>query len=307
VHPFRFGVQLSRAESAAEWRALVRRIEDLGFSTVYMPDHLDDQWSPLVALTVAAEATARLRVGTLVLCNDFRHPQLLAREAATLDLLSGGRFELGLGAGWMTTDYDASGLPLDPPAVRVARLAEAVEVIRALWTGGPTDAAGDHYRLTAASGYPAPAGVPTLLIGGGSRHVLTLAGRHADVVGVNPALTAGAIGAEVLASAQADQYDQRLDWVRAGAGDRYDEIELQILTFLVQVVPDRQRVFDELAPVLGVAPTEIAESPIGLVGTVAEIVDTLQDRRRRWGFSSWVIHQHEVEAFAPVVARLAGT
>lgn len=307
MHPFRFGVQVSRAADPAAWRDLARRVEALGYSTLFMPDHLDDQWAPLVALTVAAEATTTLRVGTLVLGLDYRHPLLVAKEAATLDLLSGGRLELGIGAGWMTADYEQSGIPLDPAGTRVARLGEAVAVLEQLWRDGRSDHAGRHYRLAGASGFPAPTGGgPRLLIGGGGRRVLELAARHADIVGVNPSLAAGVVGPDAVTSARAERYDARLEWVRAAAAGRFERIELQALTFLVHVGDDAHRVLDEVAPAVGLAPDDLAASPIALVGSVAEIVDRLEERRRRWGFSYWVVHEAEVEAFAPVVARLTG-
>ena len=140
---FRFALQVSKAASPAAWRELARKAEDLGYSTLYVPDHLDDQWAPMIAATVAAEATTTLRVGTLVLDNDFRHPVVLAKEAATLDVVTGGRFEFGLGAGWMTTDYEQSGIPMDAPSVRVARLAESLAIMRALWRDGSASFTGD--------------------------------------------------------------------------------------------------------------------------------------------------------------------
>ena len=153
---FRFALQASGAASPAAWRELAHKVEDLGFSTLYVPDHLDDQWAPMLAAAAAADATTTLRVGTLVLDNDFRHPVVLAKEAATLDVVTGGRFEFGLGAGWMTADYERSGIPMDRPSVRVARLAESLEIMRAMWRDGSATFAGDHYRVTAAPGRPNP-------------------------------------------------------------------------------------------------------------------------------------------------------
>ncbi len=307
MHPFRFAVQVSGANSGPRWRDLARQIEDLGYSALFMPDHLDEQWSPLVALTVAAEVTTTVRIGTLVLGNDYRHPVVLAREAATLELLSEGRLELGLGAGWMTSDYEQAGIDLDPPAVLIDRLGEAVTIVKELWREGSCHYLGDHYRPNGVSGYPAPRSGPALLIGGGSRRVLTLAGREADIVGVNPRLTAGFIGPEMIASALPEAYDQRLAWVREGAGDRFEELELQCLTFLVRVVDNGRQLVEELAPAFQMTVDQAADAPVALIGTVDEIVGTLQARRRRWGLSYWVVHQAELEDFAPVVARLAGT
>ena len=217
---FRFALQASGAASPAAWRDLARKTEDLGYSTLYVPDHLDDQWAPMVAVTVAAEATTTLRVGTLVLDNDFRHPVLVAKEAATLDIVTGGRFEFGLGAGWMTTDYEQSGIPMDKPSVRVARLAESLAIIRAMWHDGSATFAGEHYSVLAATGTPAPVtpGGPPLVIGGGSRRVLALAGEFADIVSIVPSLNAGHIGPEVAAESIAEKYTDRVRWVREAAG-----------------------------------------------------------------------------------------
>jgi probable F420-dependent oxidoreductase len=309
MHPFRFGVQLSRAPSARAWRDTARKIEDLGYSTLFIPDHFDDQFGPLAALTVAAESTTTLRVGSLVFGNDYRHPVVLAKEIATLDLLSEGRVEFGLGAGWMTSDYDQAGLPLDPPATRIDRMAESLAVMRSLWSGGVTTVDGDHYRVRGLSGTPSPArpGGPPVIIGGGGRRVLRLAAAHADIVGVNPNLAAGAIGPDVIATAVPAAYDERLAWLRQAAGARFDELELQCLTFAVQVVPDGPAVLERLAALFGMSVDDVAGSPVALIGSVDGIVETLEERRRRWGFSYVVVHEAELDAFAPVVARLAGS
>lgn len=308
MRAFRFGVQLSSAASGSAWRDLVRRVEDLGYSSVYLPDHFGDQLAPMVALAAAAEATTRLRVGTLVLGNDYRHPVVLAKEAATLDLLSDGRLELGIGAGWMTTDYEQSGIVLDAPATRVERLAESVAVMKALWSGS-CSFKGRHYTIDEAVGAPLPVQQPhpALVIGGGSRRVLELAGREADVVGLNPRLTEGFIGPQSLASITPAHYDERLAWVRAGAGSRFDDLELQCLTFFVRVVPNGPEVREDLARMFSVPVEEASQVPLALVGSAEEIVEQLAERRRRWGMSYWVVHEAELDAFAPVVAALAGT
>jgi len=308
VKPFRFGVQLSTAASGKEWRDLARQIESLGYSSLLLPDHLGDQLAPMVALTSAAEATTSLRVGTLVLDNDFRHPLVLAKEAATLDLLSEGRLELGIGAGWMVTDYDESGIAYDPPGVRVSRLSEAVDILRALWVDGKCDYEGTHYRLSGAQGLPrphSPAG-PALVIGGGSPKVLDLAARKADIVGVNPNLRAGVIGPGIAAEVLASRYDEKVSWVRAAAGDRWGEFEMQCLCFIVQVGTDRDEAVRNIAPMFGLPEEDAGSVPIALVGTVDQICETIQERRERWGFNYWVVHQLEMEAFAGVVEALDG-
>jgi len=307
--PFRFGVQLSNASSGAAWRDLARTIEGLGYSTLFIPDHFEDQFGPLVAMTVAAEATTDLRVGSLVFGNDYRHPIVLAKEIATLDLVSEGRVEFGLGAGWMTTDYERSGIAHDPPGERITRMAESLAIMKSLWSTGAATFEGEYYRITGAVGAPLPhrRPHPPIIIGGGGKRVLGIAAREADIVGVNPSLAAGYVGPEVLETTTAEYYEERLGWIREAAGERFDELELQVLTFLVQVVPDRVDALDRLAQMMGVTPEQVAGSPIALIGTVEQIIECLVERRERFGFSYVVVHEAEMEAFAPVVAALAGT
>lgn len=307
--PFRFGVQLSRAPSGHAWRELARRIEGLGYSTLFIPDHFEDQFGPLVALTVAAEATTTLRVGSLVFGNDYRHPMVLAKEVATLDLVSEGRVEFGLGAGWMTADYEQAGLDEDPPAVRIDRMEESLAVMKELWSTGSCTFDGKYYRIDGATGEPRPhqSPHPTIVIGGGGPRVLRIAAREADVVGVNPSLAAGVVGPEVLAGTTPADYDRRVEWVRNAAGERFADLELQCLTFLVQIVPDRDKAIARLAAALSVTDEHVAGTPIALIGTVEQIVDTLRARRERFGFSYIVVHEAEMEALAPVVAELTGT
>ena len=306
---FRFALQASSAASPRAWRDLARKAEDLGYSTLYVPDHLDDQWAPMVAVTVAAEATTTLRVGTLVLDNDFRHPVLVAKEAATLDIVTGGRFEFGLGAGWMSTDYVQSGIPLDKPSVRVARLAESLAIIRAMWRDGSATFSGVHYSVTDAAGTPVPVtpGGPPIVIGGGSRRVLTLAGQYADIASIVPSLDAGYIGPEVAAEAVVEKYTDRVGWIREAAGDRAGDIELQCWTAAVQVVPNRAEVTASLAALFNLTPEQLEATPLALIGTAEEIVEQLRARRVALGFSYIVVHEAEMDALSPVIAELAGT
>ncbi len=306
---FRFALQASNAASPAAWRDLARKAEDLGYSTLYVPDHLDDQWAPMIAATVAAEATTTLRVGTLVLDNDFRHPVVLAMEAATLDIVTGGRFEFGLGAGWMTIDYQRSGIPMDAPSVRVARLAESLAIMRALWRDGSATFSGEYYQVTDAPGTPVPTtpGGPPLVIGGGSRRVLTLAGEFADVVSIVPSLQAGYVGPEVAAESVVEKYADRVRWAREAAGERAGDLELQCWTVAVQVVPHAAEVVASLAPLFDLTPEQLRAAPLALIGTVGEIAEQLRTRREELGFSYIVVHEAEMEALAPVIAELAGT
>jgi probable F420-dependent oxidoreductase len=306
---FRFAMQASGAASRDAWRDLARKCEDMGYSTLYVPDHLDEQWAPMIACAVAAEATTSLRVGSLVLDNDFRHPVVAAREAATLDVVTGGRFEFGIGAGWLTADYDQSGIPMDRPSVRIARLAESLEIMRSLWQTGTATFSGEHYRVTGAQGSPAPVtpGGPPLVIGGGGRRVLTLAGRYANVVSVVPSLAAGYIGPEVAAESVLDRYHERVRWAREAAGERAGDLELQCWTAAVQVVPNADEVVESLAPLFDLTPDQLRAAPLALIGTAPEIAETLRKRREELGFSYIVVHEAEMDALAPVIAELAGT
>jgi probable F420-dependent oxidoreductase len=306
---FRFALQASGAASPDAWRDLARKTEDLGYSTLYVADHLDDQWAPIVAVTVAAEVTTTLRVGTLVLDNDFRHPVVLAKEAATLDVVTGGRFEFGIGAGWLRTDYEQSGITMDQPSVRVARLAESLAIMRAMWRDGTATFEGNHYRVAGALGTPAPVtpGGPPIVIGGGSRRILHLAGECADIVSVVPSLAAGYVGPEVAAAAVVERYIERVQWARDAAGERAADLELQCWTVTVQVVPNASEVVESTAPLFGLTSDQLRAAPVALIGTAGEIVETLRKRREELGFSYIVVHEAEMDALAPVIAELAGT
>lgn len=308
--PFRFGIQCSSPPdvSRSSWAALARRLEDMGVHRMTVSDHLDDQLAPMTALMAAADATTTLTVGALVLCNDYRHPAVMAKEAATLDILSDGRFELGMGAGWMTTDYEGAGIPLDPPSVRIARLEEAVQVVQGLFSPGPCTFHGEHYRVEGLSGSPKPLRehVP-LVIGGGGRKVLELAGRHADVVGLNPILAKGVIDADAGPSATEAATVEKLRWVAAAAGDRYAAIELQTRIHVALVTDDRAGTADAMAPFFGVPPDEALRSPHALCGTVDQIVDDLVERRESLGISAIGLSLSDLDAMAPVIERLAGT
>lgn len=309
VHPFRFGIQCKGPAEPGAWRALARKAEDLGWSTLTMADHFDEQLAPVPALMAAADATTALRVGTMVLANDYRHPVVVAKEAATLDLLTSGRFELGIGAGWMTSDYDAAGIPLERPGVRVGRLAEALTVLRGLWADGPFTHDGDHYQVTDLDGRPVPhtPGGPPIAVGGGGERVLRLAAREADIVAINVSLAAGVIDERAFPDGTPEATDQKLAWIRESAGDRFDELQLQVRVHVAMVTNDRQAVIDELAPAFGLTPDQAARTPHALVGTVEEICDQLVERRDRWGISCLGMSDDQLDAFAPVVARLAGT
>lgn len=310
LRPFRFSVQCSSPTKVdvESWRALARRCEDLGYSTLTVSDHLDEQVGPIAALMSAADATTTLRVGAMVFCNDFRHPVALAKEAATLDALSGGRFEFGLGAGWLRTDYDRAGIELDPAGVRIGRMAEAIEVIKGLWTGKPLHFAGEHYRIAGLVGTPVPVQSPLpVFIGGGGDKMLTLAGRQADIVGLNATMTTGQVDSSIGLDATVEATERKLAVVRAAAGDRFAELDLHTRVHFALVTDERQEVAEALASGFGLEPTDALLSPHALVGTVDQLVDDLVERRERFGINVIGLPLDAMEQLAPVVARLAGT
>jgi probable F420-dependent oxidoreductase len=309
ARPFRFGIQVAAPYDAKGWVALARQSEDLGYATFTMPDHFSQQLAPMPALMAAADATEHLRIGALVFANDYRHPVVLAKELATIDVLSSGRVEIGIGAGWMASDYGASGIPYDPPGVRIDRLEEALAVIKGALAEGPFSFSGKHYTVRDYDGQPLPVQrpYPPVLIGGGGPRLLSLAAREADIVGINGTLTSGTIGPEALASMSYGTVADRIEVVRAAAGERIGEIELNIRSFFVSVTEDAATVIDNMAAWVKVEPAVIATSPFALVGTVNEITETLLRRRDELGFSYVIVGPGEVEAFAPVVAALTGT
>ncbi|MDQ6840495.1 MAG: TIGR03621 family F420-dependent LLM class oxidoreductase [Actinomycetota bacterium] len=309
-HPFRFGVQVTSASDGKAWAALAGKAEDLGFSSLFLPDHFGDQLATVPGLMAAADATTTLRVGALVWDNDYKHPVVLAKEAATIDVLSGGRLEFGIGAGWMNTDYEQSGLVKDRDGVRIARLAEAVTIFKGLWAPGPFSFDGDHYRISNLDGLPKPAQQPhpPLLIGGGGPKVLTMAARQADIVGINPAIPKGYIDASSAQELLPAALDRKIQHVRDGAGARFEDLELNILVFATSVGPQAGADRQQMAEVLSVSPEDLDASPYAWVGEPAQVADQLRAARQRWGTSYFVVQgEAAIDGVAAVVAELAGT
>jgi probable F420-dependent oxidoreductase len=310
MQPFRFGVNLWHAPSRAAWRDKARKVEALGYAVLNVPDHLEHFLAPLPALVSAADATTHLRLGTNVLNNDFRHPVLVAREAATVDLLTDGRLQLGLGAGFMQAEYDQMGVRFDPGGRRVERLAEAVRLLKGLFTGQPITFVGQHYHVTRHQLHllPVQRPHPPVLIGGNGRRLLTLAAQEADIVGLTGITFRPGTQGPDLSGWTVAGLEARLQRIREAAGARYERLELNALVQRVEVTDHRYTAAEELAgrwPQLSAA--EILQSPYVLIGTVDQIVEDLQRRRERWGMSYYVVFERDMDAFAPVVTRLAGT
>jgi len=311
-HKFRFAAQLSTAPggTARSWADQARRVEALGYSTLLMPDHFGDQLAPVPALAAVAGATTTLRMGSLVFGNDYRHPFVLAKEAATLDVLSEGRFELSLGAGWMRTDYEEAGLAYDPPKVRVERFEEAAMVLQGLLrTEGAFSFDGTHYQVHGHSLTPRPVQQPgpPLIIGGGGRRVLSFAARHADIVSINVNLRGGTAGPETAPDASPERTRQKVAWVREAAGERFDDLELNALIGFVAITDDAAGIAAAMAPHFGIDPDDALHVPLALLGTLEEMEDELQWRRQEYGISYWSIEAGDWEALGPLVSKLAGT
>lgn len=299
----------SKARSSAEWIDTAKKAEDLGYSALLMPDHFGDQLAPIAALATAAAVTETLRVGTLVFANDFRHPAYLAKEMTTLDLLSDGRLEVGMGAGWMTTDYAQTGMTHDRAGIRIDRMIEGIKVLRGLWGDDAFSFEGDHYTISEMNGMPKPvqAGGPPIIVGGGGKRVLSTAARMADIVGVNPNVGEGVVGPEAIKSMSSEATEEKLGWVRDAAGDRFDDIEISILKFVTMVTDDRDAVAEKVGGGMGMDAATILASPHTLVGSAEQIAEELIEQRERWQGSYVTVQSDAIDSFAPVVAALAGT
>lgn len=322
MRPFRFAVQAYQAPSAAEWVRLARRAEQLGYSTLHLADHVIGPGPALTptnhpvqdlaavpAMMAAACATTSLRVGCRVLCVDYRYPVMLAKELATIDLLSEGRLEIGLGAGWLANEYKAMGIPLDPAGVRIDRLVEVVHLLDASFADGELAIDGRHVHAVGFEAVPKPVQRPRppIMIGGGAQRVLRTAASLADIVSLNFNNASGRIGPEGVGSSTAALTERKIGWIRDAAGDRFEQLEIEVGAYFTFVTDDRAALLDQMAGRFGMSADELAEHPHALIGSVGEIADQLVARRERFGISYVTVGVAAMEAFAPVVERLAGT
>ena len=273
-----------------------------------MPDHFTDQLAPVPALMSVADATTNLRIGALVWDNDYKHPVVLAKELATMDLLSDGRLELGIGAGWMISDYEQSGIPYDRAGLRIERMIEGIDVMKGCFAEGAFSYAGKHYTITNYTGTPKPmqAPCPPILIGGGGKRVLTYAAQVADIIGINATMSAGAVGPEAISTMTAQAVDEKVDIVRDAVGTRLNHVEMNIRAFLVNITDDAVGAISRLSAAMGVEDSMVAETPVALVGPPSKLIEDLIARRERWGFSYVIVGGEDIEKFAPVVAALSG-
>lgn len=323
--PFRFSLQSFNTDSPASWRELIRKTEDLGYSTFFLADHflspgpaLDSTFHPpqmlaaVPAIAMALQQTTTLRVGCRVFCNDYRQPIMLAKEAATMDYLSEGRLEFGIGAGWIRNEYEAVNLPFDEFPQRFERFAEFVHGYKAFMRGEPLAIDGDFIKWHGFHGTPAPAQTPhpPLMIGGGSKRILEFAGQEADIVSLNFNNRAGMLGPDGMNSGLAEATAKKIQWIAQGAGARFDNIELEIGAYNTIITDHAEPTAAAIGEALGISTQDILLHPHCLIGSVDYICDELLRRRETYGISYIAVlddgENNMVEAFAPVVARLAG-
>ena len=308
-HPrrFRFGAEMTEPFPATTWPDSARRLESLGFSTLVVPDHFHEGLGPITAMTAAAMSTTTLKVAAMVLNTDLRHPAVLARELASIDIVSEGRLEVGLGAGYNPLDYRRSGIAMDPPGTRVDRLIEHTAVLRALWSHPPTSFDGVHYRIDDLDGTPKPytPGGPPLLVAGGGPRMLRFAAQHADIIGVNIALPSTPNEASAR-DGLPDSIDGKFHQIRDDAGSRFDDLEFNAWLSVCRRTDDVSALGERLSARFGAPADQVLASPLILAGTEGEMIERLEDRRERWGYSYFVVRQSRIDDIAPIVAHLTG-
>jgi probable F420-dependent oxidoreductase len=328
VRPFRFAVQSYSATSGADWRNQARQAEALGYSTFHLADHVIGQGPALAAtnhpvqnlaaipaIAVAAEATTTIGVGCRVFCVDYRNPVMLAKELATLDMFSDGRLEIGLGAGWLQGEYAAMGVPWKAAGVRLNRLEETVALLRASFADGELNIVGAHTYAVGFEAVPKPIGGaetrrdgyagPRIMIGGGAQRVLGIAGRDADIVSLNFDNSSGKLGPAGVSSSTAELTMQKLEWIRAGAGARFADLEIEIGAYFINVTNDYRSGIAAMAGTLGIDTVTAADHPHVLVGSVGSICEQIIARRDQFGISYITVAQRNAESFAPIVAKLS--
>jgi probable F420-dependent oxidoreductase len=315
ARPFQFIAGLRRIVDRDTLVEHARTAESTGYAQLCIHDHLAPQLGPIPMLTAVAMATTRLRVCPLVLNNDLRHPAVLAQDLATLDIVSDGRLDVGIGAGWNEPEYQAIGLPFDRPGIRIERMAEAIAVLRGLFADGPFSFDGRYYTITDFDGQPKPVQRPhpPFIVGGTKEHVLRLAAREADIVGIDLRQDP-----DSLMDAFPERMNTRVGWLRDEVGDRFERLDLSVLRLLgpVAITPNAleaaQRVADAYRASTGleIPPEDIIESPYSLIGTIPSLVDKLRRARDRWGVNSYLVawfDEPELAQIAPLVEQLAGT
>ncbi|HEV7235945.1 MAG TPA: TIGR03621 family F420-dependent LLM class oxidoreductase [Ktedonobacteraceae bacterium] len=314
-HPFRFGVICEQMDTQHAWVTKARQIEDAGYATLLIRDHFvrepfGDQFAPIAALMAAADATTTLRVGNLVMDNDYRHPVILAKEAATLDVLSHGRFELGLGAGWAKREYEQAGIPFDAPGVRVNRLEEALQVVKGLWSPSALTFSGSHYTIDHLNGFPKPVQRPhpPILVGASGKRMLSLAAREATIIGFLTGDYSTGVAVDDPLKRLGVAVAQKIAWVQQAAGERFSDLELSMMIRIIHS-EDQQRTAEHLASERGwssISAEQVLDMPSIVIGSVEQIIEQLYQRREHYGFSYYIVTDQHMQTLAPVVRQLAG-
>ncbi|MFW0786335.1 TIGR03621 family F420-dependent LLM class oxidoreductase [Gordonia sp. CPCC 206044] len=318
TRPFRFAVQASTATTAAQWRDTAQRVEDLGFATLFLSDHYlgagaaqqrggwpPQYLAPIAAMATAAAVTTTLRIGCRVFCTDYHVPGVLIKEAATLDVLSDGRLEFGIGCGWSESEYRAMGVPFAPPPERVSKLEEVVALFKAHCTGEPLDVDGTYVTARDYAGLPVPVQRPhpPIIVGGSRKRVLSLAGREADIASISTVPFAAVNNAGRTPQEEAIT---RLQYIQDAAGDRFSDIDIESSPFFVRIIDDVDGVLDRIARRLRVDVDGLADHPNVLVGDADAVADELLKRREIFGANYISVQQSDFESFAPVAERLTG-
>jgi probable F420-dependent oxidoreductase len=319
ARPFRFAVQSFNTTSGEDWAAQVKKAEDLGYSTFHLADHIIGDGPALTranhpvqdvaaipAMAYAAAVSSTINIGCRVFCVDYHNPVVLIKSAMTIDMLSNGRLELGLGAGWVKDEYAAIGLSMDEPRVRIDRLADVIDGVKTYQSDGPADLSNETIQWSEFNGVPKPAGAVPIMVGGGSPRVLRLAGRVADIVSLNFNNRSGQIGPDGVGLSTAEETDKKIGWIREGAGDRFDDLEIEIGAYFTFVMDDPTPVVQQFCGAFGLSEQDMLKHPHGLFGSPDAIVDELERRRAAHGISYVTVGAQNMEAFAPVVARLHG-
>ena len=317
--PFRFGLQSFNADSAEDWTGQVQKAEELGYSAFHLADHIigagpaltaanhpEQNMAAIPAMAYAAAVTSKINIGCRVFCVDYHLPVVLIKSAMTIDKLSNGRLELGLGAGWITEEYKALGITKDEPRVRIDRLADVIAGVKAFCGDGLADISNDTLNWSGFAGDPKPVSKPPIMVGGGSPRVLRLAGREADIVSLNFNNRSGMIGPDGVGLSTEDETQKKVRWIKEGAGDRFGDIEIEIGAYFTFVMDDASPVLGQFAQMFGMSEDDMKKHPHALFGSVDEICDELERRRELHGISYITVGKDNMEAFAPVVDRLSG-
>lgn len=317
--PFRFAVQSFNATSGADWTDQVRKAEDLGYSAFHLADHIlgpgpaltkanhpEQNLAAIPAMAYAAAVTKTIKIGCRVFCIDYHLPVVLIKSAMTIDKLSNGRLEFGLGAGWITEEYAALGIHKDEPKVRIDRLADVIEAVKAFRGDGMADLTNNTVQWKDFSGVPKPISKPPIMVGGGSPRVLRLGGREADIVSLNFNNRMGLIGPDGVNMSTEDETRKKVNWIKEGAGSRFNDLEIEIGAYFTFVMDDPSPVLGMFANNFQMSEAEMRKHPHALFGSVDTICEELQRRREMFGISYVTVNKDTAESFAPVVARLAG-